>query len=90
MTRMTQAERAEFFAQDEADAREFAPHWKARGFTVHIGKMVDPEGRTSPLCAGDEPRALLASNRESWVFAPAAYEHVNCDSCMAAKGNTNA
>ncbi len=82
--RATEAERADFLAQDETDAREFAAIWSARGYTVHIGKMVAQDGNVSPLCAGDEPRPLLADNRESWVFSPNAYEHVNCASCMAA------
>lgn len=84
---MTPEERAEMMRQDEAEVCALAPLFKARGYCVHIGKMVTDRGDVSPLCAGGAPRPLLLSNGETFVWSPNNYEHVNCVSCMAALAN---
>jgi hypothetical protein len=43
----------------------------------HRAKLVDPDGRVSPLCAGDKPRAIDL-RRASWTLRP---EAVTCPRC---------
>lgn len=77
-------ENREHALADETEMKDLGPMMMALGYLVHIGKLVDQDGNVSPLCAGDNPRPINFSARESFVYSQNNYQYVTCASCMAA------